>query len=150
MTQAVERNNNPKASNPKTSGSNQQTTTPTPAGSGDDRAYRTQVAAEIAQLRGQVRQAVQGQTAGINAVAVEYEQAIQPLVDEASQLIYDMLSGRTAFSQIAQNVGTLMQQHPKGEKSSLGEPVLKRLSLKPLQQATPQSYLIGAEEGMES
>ncbi|MBD1871979.1 hypothetical protein H6F75_00645 [Nodosilinea sp. FACHB-131] len=146
MTQATDRSN---PSNSKGFGNSPKATTPTQAGSGDDRAYRAQVAAEIAQLRSQVNQAVQGQTAGINAIATEYEQSIQPLVDEASQLIYDMLSGRTAFTQIGQNVGALMSQHPMGEKASLGEPMLKRLSLKPLQPATQPSYLSGAADATE-
>lgn len=112
--------------------------------SADSRAFRAQVAAEIAQLRTQVSQAVQGQTAGIDAIASEYEQSTQPLVNEASELIYDMLSGRSLFTQIGQNVEALMSAHPTGEKPQLGKPTLRRLSFKPLKPATPQSYLSGA------
>jgi hypothetical protein len=108
------------------------------------------VAAEIGQIRAKVNKAVGSQKSGIETLADEYTQAVQPLVDEASKVIYDMLSGRSFFEQIGQNVGQLMASHPTMERPELGKPMLRRLSFKPLSQATPQSYLTSAEGETEA
>jgi hypothetical protein len=107
------------------------------------------VAAEIGQIRSKVDQAISGQTSGIETLVNEYTQEVQQLADDASQLIYDMLSGRTLFNQIGANVGQLMAAHPTMERPELGKRTLKPLSLRPLTPATPQSYLSGVDDATE-
>jgi hypothetical protein len=114
-----------------------------------DAAFRAQVGAELAKLRQEVRAAAEGQTEGIAGIAAEYQDTIQPVADEASQLIYDMLSGGTFYRTVAQNVGQMMAAHPRGERVALGKPTLKPLSLKPLQQGMEPAYLSSADGGME-
>ena len=137
MTQATERNSNSgKGFQPRTSTSTHSSV--------------AHVAAEIGQIRSKVDQAISGQASGIETLVDEYTQEVQQLADDASQLIYDMLSGRTLFNQIGANVGQLMAAHPTMDRPELGKRILKPLSLKPLLQATPQSYLDsvdGATEG---
>jgi hypothetical protein len=118
----------------------QQPTGPASLGS-DDRAFRAQVAAEIAQLRNQVNGALTARAQGIQAVADEYQEASQRVADQASELLYDVLSGGSFFNQIARNVGQLMAAHPTGEKLTIQTPTLRPISYQPLPQATPRASL---------
>ena len=107
----------------------------------DDRAYRAQVAAEIAQLRGQVNGALTARVQGIQAIVDEYEAAAQPVVDQASMALYDALGGGSFFKGIATNVAALMAAHPTGERISITPPTLRPASFKPLPQGTQRAYL---------
>jgi hypothetical protein len=107
----------------------------------DDRAFRAQVAAEIAQIRNQVNGALTSKVQGVQAIVEEYEAAAQPVVDQASMAIYDMLGGGSFFKGIATNVGQLMAAHPTGEKVAITPPTLRPASFKPLPQGTQRAYL---------
>ena len=100
-----------------------------------------QVGAALAKLRAEVNEAAEGHTSGIASIVSEYEYAIQPVADEASRVIADMLTGGTFYRTVARNVAELMAAHPRAERVSLGKPTLRPLSLKPLQQGTQQSCL---------
>ena len=144
MTQATERNSN---SNPnRGQGFGGQTATP---GAHSGASPQAQVAAEISQLRDQVNQSLGGATASVGAIVDEYQRQAQPLADEASELIYDMLSNRTFFNQVGRNVAQLMAQHPRGARHELGKPTLKRLSFEPLKPGTQQSFLTSAVDTTE-
>lgn len=139
MTTATDRSN---SNSGKGFGANQH------QGSGAANA-QIQVAAEISQLRDQINQSLGGATAGLSAIVDDYQRQAQPLADEASELIYDMLSNRTFFNQVGHNVAQLMQQHPTGVRHELGKPTLKRLSFQPLKPGTQQSYLSSADDTTE-
>ena len=133
---------NPKAaqpqaqtSGPASSGANQ------PPLGGDDAAFKAQVAAEIAQLRNQVQGSLVARAQGIQAIADEYQAAAQPVVDQASAVLYDVLSGGSFFGQIARNVGQLMEAHPTGTKTGIVAPSLKPVFFAPLKQGTQANYL---------
>jgi hypothetical protein len=137
MTQATDRSN---STNGKGFQPQPQTSTHSSAG---------HVAAEIGQIRAKVDQAIGGQALGIETLVSEYTQEVQQLADDASQLIYDMLSGRTLFNQIGANVGQLMAAHPTMERPALGKRRLQSLSLQPLNPAIPQTYLNSAANETE-
>lgn len=144
MTTATDRSNSNNSNNSKGFGH------PQANGAGSTGVNpQTQVAAEISQLRDQVNQSLGGATAGISAIVDDYQRQAQPLADEASELIYDMLSSRTFFNQVGHNVAQLMAQHPMGIRHELGKPMLRRLSLEPLKQGTQQSYLNSADDTTE-
>jgi hypothetical protein len=144
MTQATERSSSSNPSRgqgfgrPQVDGADSGTDNPT-----------ARVPAEISQLRDQINQSLSGATAGLSAIVDEYQKQAQPLADEASTLIYDMLSNRTFFNQVGRNVAQLMAQHPMGARHELGKPTLKALSFEPLKQGTQQSYLTSAVDTTE-
>lgn len=108
---------------------------------GENAAFKAQVAAEIAQLRNEVQGSLVARTQGIQAIANEYQTAAQPVVDQASEVLYDVLSGGSFFGQIARNVGQLMEAHPTGMKTGIVAPRLNPVSFAPLKQGTQAAYL---------
>jgi hypothetical protein len=124
--------------------SSEASSTKTPLG-GEDAAYRAQVAAEIAQIRNEVQGSLVARAQGIQAIADEYQSAAQPVVDQASAMLYDVLSGGSFFDQIARNVGQLMEAHPTGPRTGLVAPTLKPVSFAPLQQGTQSAYLTSSD-----
>jgi hypothetical protein len=128
----------PSSNNPKTTAPPQ---TGGPSSARDDRPFRAQVAAEIAQLRNQLNDATNARVQGIQGIIDEYQEAAQPVVDQASVALYDALSGGSFFKGIATNVGALMTAHPTGERVTITAPKLKPASFAPLPQGTQQNYL---------
>lgn len=137
---------NPKAAQPQaqTSGPASSEGNQPPIGGGDA-AFKAQVAAEIAQLRNQVQGSLVARAQGIQAIADEYQAAAQPVVDQASAVLYDVLSGGSFFGQIARNVGQLMEAHPTGPKAGIVAPSLKPVSFAPLAQGTQANYLTATD-----
>lgn len=113
---------------------------------GENAAFRAQVAAEIAQIRNEVQGSLVARAQGIQAIADEYQSAAQPVVDQASAVLYDVLSGGSFFGQIARNVGQLMEAHPTGMKTGIVAPSLKPVSFAPLQQGTQSAYLTSSAD----
>jgi hypothetical protein len=113
---------------------------------GENAAFRAQCAAEIAQLRNEVQGSLVARAQGIQAIADEYQSAAQPVVDQASAMLYDVLSGGSFFGQIARNVGQLMEAHPTGPRTGIVAPSLKPVSFAPLQQGTQSAYLTSSDE----
>lgn len=113
---------------------------------GDNAAFRAQVAAEIAQIRNEVQGSLVARAQGIQAIANEYQAAAQPVVDQASAMLYDVLSGGSFFGQIARNVGQLMEAHPTGMKTGIVAPSLKPVSFAPLKQGTQAAYLTSSAD----
>jgi len=114
-----------------------------PTSSGGDTAYRVQVAAEIAQLRNQVNQALNGQQQGIQAVITEYQETAQPLIDASSLAISDMVLGGSFFGQIGQNVASIVAAHPTGSRAPITVNALPQISFRPLPSKTPLASLTG-------
>jgi hypothetical protein len=112
---------------------------------GENAAFRAQVAAEIAQLRNEVQGSLVARAQGIQAIADEYQAAAQPVVDQASAVLYDVLSGGSFFGQIARNVGQLMEAHPTAPRTGIVAPSLKAVSFAPLKQGTQAAYLTSSD-----
>jgi hypothetical protein len=108
---------------------------------GENAAFKAQVAAEIAQIRNEVQGSLVARAQGIQAITNEYQAAAQPVVDQASAVLYDVLSGGSFFGQIARNVGQLMEAHPTGLKTGIIAPTLNPVSFAPLKQGTQAAYL---------
>jgi hypothetical protein len=140
---------NPKAQ-PQTAQASGQTSseassTKTPLG-GEDAAYRAQVAAELAQIRTQVQESLTAKAQAIQKIGNEYQAAAQPLVNDSSVMLADILLGGSFFGQIARNVGELVAAHPTGPKTGIVAPSLKQVSFAPLQQGTQSAYLTSSDE----
>ena len=116
----------------------------TPLG-GEDAAFKAQVAAELAQIRNQVQESLTAKAQAIQKIGNEYEAAAQPLVNESSVMLADILLGGSIFGQIARNVGELVAAHPTGPKTGIVAPSLKPVSFAPLAQGTQAAYLTSSD-----
>lgn len=87
----------------------------------------------------------------INELTDDYMAEAQDLVDDVSQRLYDMASGRLLYQAIGDNVAYLMSTEAQGyvEKPSLGERKLKPLRFKLLRQANSTDLSRNALEAGE-
>lgn len=93
---------------------------------------------EMTSLREAVDKSLAGLEQGLNTVVEDYEKEASALVDQASWMIYDMMSNRRVFEQVGENVAQLMSAHPTARVNPMGKRTLKKLSFAPLKPRNTQ------------
>lgn len=94
-----------------------------------DNAAKTLVSREMAMFLQNVDQALSEQVSGICEAQTHYEREATAVRQQASVILYDMLSGKSLFEGITADALAMLEEHPTAPKHELGKQQLKPISL---------------------